>query len=66
MAENNSDKKANLNEEERLKLAKEKFERNYEEFKSKKINEIPCFRSTFLTSTFYILLNFENFRLFKG
>jgi hypothetical protein len=36
--------------EERIKLAQEKFQQNYLDFKRKKLAETPCFRSTFLTS----------------
>lgn len=36
--------------EKRLERAQFKFEQNYAEFKKKKVSEIPCFRSTFLTS----------------
>ena len=36
--------------EERIKLAQEKFQQNYLDFKRKKLSETPCFRSTFLTS----------------
>jgi hypothetical protein len=30
--------------------AKDRFDRNYQEFVNKKVSEMPCFRSTFLTS----------------
>ncbi|CAF1008486.1 unnamed protein product [Brachionus calyciflorus] len=36
--------------ERRLKEAQERFDQNLNEFKRKKVVEIPCFRSTFLTS----------------
>lgn len=38
--------------ERRLRDAQEKFEQNLHEFKQKKMVEVPCFRSTFLTSNF--------------
>lgn len=47
--ENNSDQDI----EEKKQKAKEKFEANYNEFKKKKIKEIPCLRSTFLTCNFF-------------
>lgn len=52
---------SDLNNEEtakRLEQARLKFEQNYAEFKRKKLTEIPCFRSTFLTSKlFKIIIN---------
>jgi hypothetical protein len=53
---NDSDKNNPTNEsldqdiEKRLKDSKEKFDKNYLEFKGKSIKDAPCFRSTFLTS----------------
>lgn len=38
--------------EERIKVAQEKFQQNYLDFKRKKLAETPCFRSTFLTSKY--------------
>jgi hypothetical protein len=53
--ENNAD--ASLTSELHIKSVEEKkteirdrFDQNYYEFKNKKLSEVPCFKSTFLTS----------------
>lgn len=48
-----SDKDKNVSQEElekRVQEARMKFDTNLSDFKRKKLVEIPCFRSTFLTS----------------
>ena len=47
-----SNKNQSVDETERQRMAREKFDRNYMEFRNKKITEAPCVRSTFLTSRF--------------
>ncbi|RNA28860.1 cytochrome c oxidase 20 -like protein [Brachionus plicatilis] len=48
-----NDKETNVSQEsleKRIQESREKFDQNLSDFKSKKLIEVPCFRSTFLTS----------------
>ena len=48
--------------EKRLKDAQDRFDQNLNDFKRKKLAEIPCFRSTFFTSKILFALYFQNAR----
>lgn len=54
MENNNNNNSVNKSEEEKRRELQERFDRNYYEFKNKSIKDMPCLRSTLLTSIFEI------------
>ncbi len=73
MSDSSKNDKTELNEveiETKIKEAREKFDQNYLEFKRKKITEVPCFRSSFLTGInirkrfIFFVLNLKSFVCF--